>query len=466
MKTPDTDKPAKAGAFKRFLYWNYMRLDALQERWSARVTARGWFVLGALMMAALFGVDTTRSSAYQAFAFLFSLVVVAALFTPLLRGKFEISRELPRFASAGKPMPYRVRLRNLSGKAFRELRIRERSAEHWPRLETFAFVPEPREKTRNLFDRTFIYHRWRWHLKRSALFEEKNSAPCALPAKGTVEFDASLTPNRRGMIELKGVRIVRLDPFGLFQGDAWAQPMRNSAHSIIVLPKRYTLPALNLPGKLQYQTGLSNVTSGRGQSEEFVSLREYRDGDPLRHIHWPAWARTGRPIVKEFEEEFFPRYALVLDTFVSPHQEPVFEEAVALAASFAYSLNTDESLLDLLFVGTRAFAFTAGKGTSSVEKMLEVLATLEPASREDFPLLEQMVTERAPEISACILVLCGWDAKRERLLNTIRKLRLPILPVVIGESAEPPAGARGQVAWIDHANVPAGLGQLPDAVQG
>ena len=89
-----------------------------------------------------------------------------------------------------------------------------------------------------------------------------------------------------------------------------------------------------------------------GDSEEFVALRDYRPGDPLKRIHWRTWARIGRPVVREYQDEFFVRHALVFDTFLSA-PTPAFEEAVSVAASFACTVGTQESLLDLLFVGPR-----------------------------------------------------------------------------------------------------------------
>ena len=62
------------------------------------------------------------------------------------------------------------------------------------------------------------------------------------------------------------------------------------------------------------------MASSVGESEEFVSLRDYRRGDPMRHIHWKSWAKTGKPIVKEFQDEFFVRHALILDTFAGGEQ--------------------------------------------------------------------------------------------------------------------------------------------------
>src|SRR5436309_13793519 len=109
---------------------------------------------------------------------------------------------------------------------------------------------------------------------------------------------------------------------------------------------------------MKYQEGGVAMASNIGRSEEFVSLREYRSGDPYRHIHWRSWAKVGKPIVKEFEDEFFVRHALVLDTFIDDPQADVFEEAISVASSFACALESKESLLDLLFVGPEAFCLT------------------------------------------------------------------------------------------------------------
>src|SRR5262249_47616439 len=146
--------------------------------------------------------------------------------------------------------------------------------------------------------------------------------------------------------------------------------------SLLVLPKRYIIPPIALPGAMKYQQGGVALASAVGQSEEFMALREYRRGDPLRHIHWKSWARAGRPVVKEFQDEFFVRHALILDTFTTSARAEVFEEAVAVAASFACSLRSQESLLDLMFVGPQAFCFTTGRGLAHTDQMLEILAAV------------------------------------------------------------------------------------------
>ena len=50
--------------------------------------------------------------------------------------------------------------------------------------------------------------------------------------------------------------------------------------------------------------------------------------------------------------------------------------AVSVAASFACTVLTQESLLDLLFVGPQSYCFTAGRGLAQADQMLEILAAV------------------------------------------------------------------------------------------
>ena len=185
--------------------------------------------------------------------------------------------------------------------------------------------------------------------------------------------------------------------------------------TVLILPKRYLLPAVGLPGTAKYQEGGVALAAHVGQSEEYVALRDYRHGDPMRHIHWRSWARVGRPVVKEFEDEFFVRHALVLDTFTDDAHSEVFEEAVSVAASFACTLPTQESLLDLLFVGPQSYCFTAGRGVAHVEQMLEILASVRACSDQPFRALEHLVLGHVEAVSGCVCVLVAWDEERREL---------------------------------------------------
>src|SRR5690606_9638593 len=76
------------------------------------------------------------------------------------------------------------------------------------------------------------------------------------------------------------------------------------------------LEELTVPLSHRYQPGGANITQGVGHSPEFVGNREYVAGEPARRIDSRAWARTGKPVVKEYHEEYVSRIALILDTHV------------------------------------------------------------------------------------------------------------------------------------------------------
>ena len=196
---------------------------------------------------------------------------------------------------------------------------------------------------------------------------------------------------------------------------------------------------MSFPGTLKYQDGGVALASNVGQSDEFVSLRDYRHGDPLRHIHWRSWAKAGKPVVKEFEDEFFVRHALVLDTFSENPYSEIFEEAVSVAASFACAIQTQESLLDLLFVGPQSYCCTAGRGLAHTDQMLEILASVRACTEQTFGALEHLVLNHISAVSGCICVLLAWDEQRRKFIEKLKALGVPLLVlIIVGQAQKPP----------------------------
>ena len=78
----------------------------------------------------------------------------------------------------------------------------------------------------------------------------------------------------------------------------------------------------------------------RSRAGEFFGLREYREGDDPRRIHWAAVARLAGSanalVVREMETGGVPEQSVELPTGVPG--EPAFEDAVEQAASLAIAL--------------------------------------------------------------------------------------------------------------------------------
>ena len=110
-----------------------------------------------------------------------------------------------------------------------------------------------------------------------------------------------------------------------------------------------------------------------------------------------------------------------------------FEEAVSVAASFASSIQTQDSLLDLMFVGTQAYCFTSGRGIAHTDKMLEILASVRSCVDKPFGILPPLVFERANLLSGCICILLAWDEERRSFIRKLETMGFPVIVLVVTE---------------------------------
>jgi hypothetical protein len=416
----------------RVLYLVYRVLEWAWRRAQRRFTKPGLGVLGALFVSMIMGVDTDHNRDYQLFAVASSLALLSVLFTAGFRARFSATRRLPRFATAGTPLRYKVEILNRSHKRQAGLTFLEKVVDPIPSFRDWYALQQHEQK----YARSFrVSQRHRISPFRRVILRENLVEPSIGPGE-VVEVEGEVTALKRGVLRFEGLSMARTDPLGLCRSFSNVR----AAQSVLVLPKRYRMPPIALPGVVKYQQGGVAMASHVGQSEEFVSLRDYRRGDPLRHIHWRSWAKAGKPVVKEFEDEFFVRHALVLDTFTDFDHSEVFEEAVSVAASFACTIVSQESLLDLLFVGPESYRFTAGRGLAHADQILEVLASVRVCRNKAFATLESLVLNHSNLVSGCICIFLQWDAVRQEFIRKLRALGLPVLVIVLA-----PAGQGGNV---------------------
>jgi uncharacterized protein (DUF58 family) len=253
-----------------------------------------------------------------------------------------------------------------------------------------------------------------------------------ISGKDKIQQRITLIPVRRGYLRFATTAIGKCDPFGLFR----RFKKYNHQDSLLVLPRLYEFPPINLAGRRKYQHGGVNLASSVGDSEEFISLRDYRPGDPMRTIHWRSYAKKGAPVVKEYQDEYFSRLGLVLDTFAGRLPEIVFEEAVSVAASVALSSLQQDSLLDLMFINNQVYRFTAGRGLAGVNNMLEILACVESAMDENINELETLLLQHINDTSGYICILLAWDEQRQSMIERLRSAGIQVMVYVISMNAD------------------------------
>ena len=110
---------------------------------------------------------------------------------------------------------------------------------------------------------------------------------------------------RRGLYVLSGYRIATKFPFALFRKSRDV----DAPLEVLVYPARVAVPR---PPPRAHVRG--DATANRlGRRGEFFGLRERRTGDDRRDVHWKSSARTGRLLVREYEDELARRVAIAVD---------------------------------------------------------------------------------------------------------------------------------------------------------
>ncbi|MBW3543874.1 MAG: DUF58 domain-containing protein [Planctomycetes bacterium] len=400
-------------------------LRTLWRSWKHEITPAGKWLVGAVLLAAL-GSVTVQIAIYQVLCGVAGLMLVALVVGTIFWPLVEMHPELPDRTVAGQEATGVVRVRNRSWRPIYDLVV-----------GLFDLPPSIAEPT----------------LGETLPF---------VPRRGTASVPLSLVPERRGIYELPALRAYTSFPFNLFLIGG----SRAAAGSLMVLPSFHPLAAIDVPFSPRYQPGGVTLTSNVGESPEYVGNREYVPGEPARRLDFRSWARLGRPVVREFHEEYYCRIALVLDTWLPitrrgqtpfpasgsaelkgaarkrglpPSPDDAFEAAISLAAAVADALDRGEHLIDLFAAGPELYVFRAGRHTAHLDNVLEILACLEPCRSDSF---ESLAPELAPElenISAVVCLVLDWDDSRRRLAEAILEAGCSLKVVVVreGETTEP-----------------------------
>ena len=412
----------------KVIYRLFKFIYKIQQWWFKHLTPNGLAILICLFAAVIIGIDTKQTMAYQIIAFLLAVLLVAIAFSFYFPYRFSVKRNLPKFVTVGVTFSYRLTITNQTKKEEKGLLLIEEIAS--PKYSFTRFrqtLQSSRHRKTSLIQGYLV---WLKAIARERRAVTKVIPLPSLPPLSETEIKGSITPTHRGVIRLSGISMLRPDPFNIF----YARKTINLPQSLLVLPRRYQLPPFILPGARMSQSGTVSLASSVGDSEEFVSLREYRPGDPWRKIHWKSWAKLDKPVVREEQSEYFVRHALILDTFQPEAESEILEEAISVAASFACDFHTQESLLDLMFVGLESYCFTSGRGLGSSEQMLEVLAGVRACRDQDFACLTAAVMERLSLLSGCICVFITWDESRKQLVQRLQESKIPLLILLLAES--------------------------------
>ena len=407
-------------------------LNFLRPLYEERLTARGRYLLWSTALLAVLGLDTRRTQVFSLFAVAAGALLLASAFWLARAPRVRFDCPLPDHATVGSALRLRARIGG-QGRGASDLRL--------------AF-PRP----------------LRW--SSSIAFEPREAFLDVRPDK-LGEVPVELRVARRGRYLLRGPTLRRTDPLRLTTGRAVALPDQ----TLIAYPRFYSMDDFMIPVGRRYQPGGIPLSSSLGESIEFVGTRDYREGDPIKSIHWRSWARRGKPVVKEYQEEYFCRIAIILDTFVprkpKAASERVFEAAISVVASIADYFSRSEYVVDILAAGPDLYEVSAGRSLAYLENILDVLACLEACPDPPFQTIGPALFEKLGQITTVVAVLQDWDEPREAFLQQVKALGTAVRVVIVheGDTTKPWAEAEelGDVSMMSVADVERALAAAPRA---
>lgn len=368
--------------------------------WNYRMTVPGKLLLLGFFLS---GVGTISVSVpiYNLFCVLLALIFVDGVASWFFRPRCELKGDFPAQTTAGQP-------------AIGNFTVTNRS-----------WLP--------VYDMTVAF---RWLENPLSQLDRDDTVPC-LPRGKSVEVSVTIDAPQRGFYALPKLGVHTLFPFHLNRSGNSVLPGK----SLLVLPVFHQLTTIELPFGSKFQPGGIALTSNVGESPEYIGNREYVPGEPARRLDFRSWARHGKPVVREFQEEYYCRIALILDTYMpvdsslsrmlqifsrrdqfpAADKQPmnVLEAGISLTASIADVLSRGEYLIDLFAAGPELYVFRAGRHTAHFDNVLEILSCLDRCPDDPFDTIGPAVFEELSNVSTAVCIFLDWDEQREKMARAV-----------------------------------------------
>ncbi len=259
--------------------WWFLRTRKPPRR--LRFTREGKLFVGLTVGVGVAAVNTGNNLLYLVLGLLLSLITLSGVLSEIALRGLEFRRRLPRRAYAGVAALVEIEVFN-----------RKRYA------PSYSIEVEDRIEGRRTDKRCYF-------LKVSAGARQTAAYRRVAPVRGAERYVS--------------LRVATRFPFGLFE--KWREVDMPEEQLVYPSPLR--------TGERAPQDTVNGehfAREERGQGE-VDGVRELREGDPLRDIHWPKTASAGRPIARERRREGARAVRVEVPNRVAPREGAANERA-------------------------------------------------------------------------------------------------------------------------------------------
>jgi uncharacterized protein (DUF58 family) len=373
------------------------RLHTLSGIFS-RLSREGRALCSMASLALLFGADLGRGQAHILSLLTLALVASALLVSLAYRSNgLSATLVLPQRVTVGDELSIGIELANEGPKARHQLRL---EAPPLPWDGRFTDLPP--------------------------------DIPSLTPGARRRVF-ARARFSARGAHHLDPFRVAPLVPLGLAQGSA----ISTQGASFLVVPRVARVTQVTTPRNRRHQPGGIAGASRTGDASDLAGVRPYRPGDPLRDLHARSWARLGAPMVRQYQEEYFTRIGVVVDTDAFAKTPAHLEAALSLSAGIIARLCSGEALVDVLITGQHTERLALGRHLASLERALDVLGAVQATPQFASDHLLGQLGPHLARLSSVVLVALTWDDARAAFVSAVEARGVGVLAVVVGALDEP-----------------------------
>ena len=327
-------------------------------------TRAGKFFMLLTLAVGAGALNTGNNLLFLLLGMMLSAIIASGVLSEAVLRKLHVQRDLPRRFVAGRGAPGAFVLENPRGYLSLNIEVSERNA-------TCELGPRAGDRVGHE-DVSF------WKFWKQDNFDDDAYVAIArvfeLEPHSKRTLATRYTFPTRGRWRNEGMRLATRFPFGLFHKVVDVDEPR----AFVVYPT----PSLAEDWLGEVAARFGDISRRRaGQGEEYFGLRDWREGEDRRQIHWRSSARRGELVVREFEEQEQRAIELVVLNATGRSDQPAPESE---RARFERALERTAGLLEQLAsqryriaLRTLAGATEAGQGASHLDRMLHHLALLE-----------------------------------------------------------------------------------------
>lgn len=213
----------------------------------------------------------------------------------------------------------------------------------------------------------------------------------------------------RGVYSLGPIAIRLGEPFELFS----ASRLLPDIEQFLVYPEVAPLDELGLAGDGLHWNPYACTMREPGNSLNFIGVRDYRYGDPVRFIHWGQTARRDELMVREREREVASPVVVLTDLQLKGRagtgKESIEEYGVKVTVSLASRALQGGSPTGVLINSVPEVAIDIGFGESHHHRVLRSMIDVRQKSKVSFDVFLERNKGLIPRFATCFVVLsAAW----------------------------------------------------------